>query len=70
MLEVDYLGCDVEIGVVVDEGELMLAGQYRGEQVGNPDGPVPAGSGQSELGVERLLPVPGLDAQVLVGGAP
>jgi len=70
MLEVDHFGGDVEVGVVVDEGELVLAGQDCGEQVGHADGPVPAGSGQSELGVERLLPVPGLDAQVLVGGAP
>jgi len=67
MLEIEYLCGDVEICVVVDEGELVLAGQDGSEQVSNPDGPVPARPGQIALGVESFLPVTIVGGQILIG---
>ena len=61
---------DAEVGVVVHEGQLMLTGEYCGEQIGDPDRAVTAAPGEAALSLEGGLPVLVLSRQVLVGISP
>jgi hypothetical protein len=66
VVEVEHFGGGVEVGVVVDQGDSVFAGEDGGEQVGDADGAVPAGAGQLALDVEDPLPVAVLGGQVFI----
>jgi hypothetical protein len=57
LLEGDDGGGGLEVGVVVDHREPVLGGQDGGQQIRNPDRPVPALACQFPLGFQRSLPV-------------
>jgi hypothetical protein len=69
MVEIEHLGGDVEVSVVVDDGDPVLTGQCRGEQVGDADRSVPTAAGQLPLCGEGALPVLVVGGQVLIGRA-
>ena len=60
-------GC-LEVGVVVDNGELVCGGQGRGQQVRHADGTMLAGSCQHLLCAQCDLPMLVIGRQILVGG--
>ena len=57
-LQREHFGGDVEVGVIVHQSEPVLAGEYCAEQVGDPNGAMPAGPGEEALGVEGRVPMP------------
>ena len=59
-------GC-FEVGVIVDNGELVRSGQGRGQQVRHADGSMLARSCQCSLHAQRGLPMLIIGRQVLVG---
>jgi hypothetical protein len=61
-------GC-LEVGVVVNNGELVCGGEGRGEQVGHADGSMSARSSQYSLYVQCGLPVLVIDRHILISGA-
>jgi hypothetical protein len=69
VLEVQYrCGC-FEVGIVMDNGELVCGGEGRGEQVRHADGSMLAGCCQCSLCAQCGLPVLVIGWQILVGGA-
>ena len=67
MLEVDDLGGDVEVAVVVQDSDPVLSCQDGGQQIGDADRSVPASPpGQGTLGTERDLPMGVVSGHVLV----
>src|SRR3954454_22964251 len=67
MLELEYVSCDLEVGVVVHDRHLVLSCQYGGHEIGDAYRSMPPGSSQGALRVECTLPVTVVGRQVLVG---
>src|SRR3954453_14587325 len=67
MLELEYVSCDLEVGVVVHDRHLVLSCQYGGHEIGDAYRSMPPGSSQDALRVECTLPVTVVGRQVLVG---
>jgi hypothetical protein len=57
VLEVGYLGGDLEVAVVVQDRHSVLSCQHGGQQVGDAYRSVLPGASQDALRVERTLPV-------------
>lgn len=66
MLEVENLGSDLDITVVVQDRQPVLSRQHRCQQISDSDGSVPAGASEGALRVERTLPVTVIGGQVFV----
>jgi hypothetical protein len=57
VVELNRVESRLEVGVVMEEREAVSGGQDRGEQVGDADGAVSAGSGEFALCAECALPM-------------
>lgn len=66
MFEVDYLGSDIEVVVVVQDRQSVVSCQHGGQQVGDVYRSVPPCPSQDALRIERTLPVIIVSRQMLV----
>jgi hypothetical protein len=57
VLELEYVGCALEVGVVVHDRHPVLNCQYGGQEFGDAYRSMPPGPGQDALRVECTLPV-------------
>jgi hypothetical protein len=55
--EVEYLGGDLEVAVVVQDSDPVFRGKHRGQQMGDAHRSMPPAPGEPSLGVEGTLPV-------------
>ena len=57
MLERQYLGRNLEIGVIVEQRHVMGIGKGGDQEIGHADGTMAISAGQSPLCVQSGLPV-------------
>jgi hypothetical protein len=57
MPERNYLGCNLEIAVIVNQGHVVCTGEGGDEKIGHADSAVAACAGQPPLCVQCSLPV-------------
>ena len=67
MLEVEHLGSDLEVAVVVQDRQSVLSCQHGGQQISDTYRSVPPGASQDALRLEGTLPVTVVGGQVIVG---